>query len=315
VVGIVGTASAAGADVPGPSDYRSTIDEVQPSGEGFEVEVTGGDAFLELRAEPGHEVVVLGYDDEPYLRFRADGTVEANLESPATYVNATMSGTAEVPAGVHAVDPPRWDAVGHGGIYAWHDHRVHWMGSQRPVGVPRGGEIRRWTVPLRVDDRPVSIDGVLTLAPAVAWWPWPVAVAGIAVGTWVLGRRRSSAGATVAIWAAGVACGVAVAVAAVEQLSVPAEAGRRLVPVLVPACGLVVAVAAVVVRRRLMLARNLGLAAVAAALGWGLLRLAVFTKPVLVTELPPTLDRAGTAIALGLSLGAAALLAIRPARA
>jgi hypothetical protein len=315
IVGSTSPADAAETDAPQPSDYRSTITAIRPSSDGVEIEITGGDAFLALRAAPGHEVVVLGYDDEPYLRFRPDGTVEANLESPATYVNASLSGTAEVPPGVDADEPARWERVGDGGTYAWHDHRIHWMGSQRPVGVPRGGEVHRWTVPLRIDDEPVTVEGVLTLAP-VAWWPWLLAVAAVAAVTWTLGRRPGpGAVGMVAVGAVGMACVVAVSVAVVEQVSVPAEAGRRLLPVLVPACGAVAAVVALglrPVRRRPTLARNLGLAAVATALGWALLRLAVFTKPVLVTDLQPDLDRAGTAVALGLALAAAALLTARP---
>jgi hypothetical protein len=304
-------ATAAAADPPRPSDYRSTITRVHPTTDAVEVSVTGGDAVLELRTEPGHEALVLGYDGEPYLRFRPDGAVEANLESPATYVNASLSGTAEVPPDVDAGDPPRWRRVAGGGAYAWHDHRVHWMGSQPPPGIDRGDEVRRWTVPLRVDDRPVTVDGVLAFAPAVAWWPWPVVVTGVGASVWMLGRRLSRPLA-VATLAAGGACVVAAALAAAEQLSIPAELGRSPLRVVVPAGGALAAMGALVLLlvgrgRHVPLARNLGLAAVAAAAGWGLLRLAVFTKPVLVTDLAPGLDRAGTAGVLGLSLAAAAL--------
>ncbi|HEV7759229.1 MAG TPA: hypothetical protein VGO78_09575 [Acidimicrobiales bacterium] len=314
---VVGTAGPAAADPPRPSDYRSTVTGMTPASEAVDVSVTGGDAFLRLRAAPGHEVVVLGYDDEPYLRFRPDGTVETNLESPATYVNTSLSGRAEIPADVDADDPPRWHPVADGGAYAWHDHRVHWMGSQPPVGVGRGDEVQGWTVPLRVDGRPVAVEGVLTYASAVAWWPWLLAVAAVAALATLLGRRApgsTTATATATITAA--ACGVAVVLAAIEQLSIPAEAGRRWVPVLVPGVGVGLAVAALVLtmrRRRPIVARNLALAAIAAAAGWGALRLAVFTKPVLVTALAPGLDRAGTALVLGLAVAAAGLAVARSA--
>jgi hypothetical protein len=171
-------------------------------------------------------------------------------------------------------------------------------------------------VPLRVDGRPVAVEGVLTLATANAWWPWPLAVIGVAAATWILGRRRPGSAATIAVCAAGVACAIAVAVATAEHLSLPAEAGRRLVPILVPAVGAVAALAASVVpplRRRPSAGRNLGLLAAAAAASWAALRLTVLTRPVLVTDLSPDLDRAGTAVALGLALAAAALL-VAPAR-
>jgi hypothetical protein len=83
----------------------------------------------------------------------------------------------------------------------------------------------------------------------------------------------------------------------------------------VPALGTIVAAAALAalavpaLRRRPRLAPNLGLGSAAAAASWAVLRLAVFTKPVLVTDLRPGVDRAGTALALGLAVAAAALLA------
>src|SRR5690606_23838496 len=50
------------------------------------------------------------------------------------------------------------------------------------------------------------------------------------------------------------------------------------------------------------------LAAVAAVIGWGLLRVEVLWTPVLPTDLPAALDRALTALALGLSVAAAGLI-------
>jgi hypothetical protein len=300
---VVGMASPAAADAPAASDYESVITGVSPSTDAVEVSVTGAGAFLDVRAEPGHEVVVLGYEDEPYLRIDADGTVETNLESPATYANATRSGDAPVPDDVDPTDPPRWQRVGGGGRYAWHDHRIHWMGTQPPADVERGGEIKRWTVPLSVDGEAVSVEGTLTYADAVPWWPWPLVVAAVAAAAWWIGRRSVRVG----VAAAGLACALGTALSGIEQLSVPAEAGRRLLPVLTPAVGTVCAVGALMLlsrRRRPDLTVNVGLSAVAAAVGWGLLRLAVFTKPVLVTDLEPVLDRTGTTAVLGLSLAA-----------
>ena len=68
--------------------------------------MVGGDGFLEMAVEPGHEVVVEGYDGEPYLRFRADGTVQENQNSPATYLNRNRYAGAEVPAAIQGDDRP-----------------------------------------------------------------------------------------------------------------------------------------------------------------------------------------------------------------
>jgi hypothetical protein len=80
---VAGVAPVA-ADAARPTNYRSTVTGVTPTEPDVAAEVTGGDSFLRLRVEAGHAVVVLGYEDEPYLRVNADGSVEENLRSPAT---------------------------------------------------------------------------------------------------------------------------------------------------------------------------------------------------------------------------------------
>jgi hypothetical protein len=81
---VVVLALLAPADAAAPTDYRSTIIAVTPPTESIDVEVVGGDAFLQLTADPGAAVQVLGYRGEPYLRFRADGVVLENQRSPTT---------------------------------------------------------------------------------------------------------------------------------------------------------------------------------------------------------------------------------------
>ena len=306
VSALVLTAAPAAADSPRPTDYRSTITGVTPATPAVEASVVGGDAFLELRVAPGHEATVTGYDDEPYLRFADDGTVWENRNSPATYTNATRYGDAEVPAGVDPDAEPEWRRVADDGAYAWHDHRIHWMSPQTP-GVARGDDIQSWNVELLVDGEPVTIDGVLRYEPGVGWWPWVAALGVLAVAgaVWLAGRRWTHT--TAARAAGGVGCLVAVVVAGAEQLAIPEEAGRSVLRFGVPAIGLVCAVVAVALRRRPRWAVPAGLASIAAVAGWAVRRLDVFTKPVLPTTLAPNLDRVGTALALGLAVGAIAL--------
>lgn len=297
-------AAPAGADAPRPTDYQATVTALMPSSDVVELSVVGGDAFLRVRVDPGHEVVVLGYGGEPYLRVRSDGAVVVNLNSPATYANTDRYADVEVPESADVDAEPAWQRVGNDGIYVWHDHRIHWMSPQPPPGVSRGSEIQAWEVPLLVDGEPVTVTGVLTFEPAPAWWPWPLVVAGIGGVVWLVGRRRYPA--VVVALAAGTGCLLAVMVASAEQLSIPTEAGRSPVPVAVPLLGLLCAGPAGVWRDR-RVGNIFGLAATAAAVGWAVLRVSVFTKPVLPSDLAPSLDRAGTAGALGLALGAVAL--------
>ena len=81
---------------------------------------------------PAPTVMVMGYQDEPYLRFRADGVVLENQRSPTTYLNQSRYGTT-APSGADPALPPDWLPVGQNGRYAWHDHRAHWMSQEPPA--------------------------------------------------------------------------------------------------------------------------------------------------------------------------------------
>jgi hypothetical protein len=301
---LVLAARPAAADPPRPTDYRSTVTAVEPAAGGVEAEVVGGDAFLELRVEPGHEVLVEGYGEEPYLRFLPDGTVERNRRSEATYLNDDRQGAVDLPPEADNAAEPDWERVAGDGTYAWHDHRVHWMGTSRPPGVERGDVVQEWTVALTVDGAPTEVRGRLVLAEAVSPLPWlALGAAGLvlAVG---LGRRRPL---VVAAGAALVASVGALVVGWGQYSVAPAGSGVNPLLVVVPLLGLVAAVAGVVLRGRAA-APTATLAAAAAVLGWGALRASVLWTPVLPTGLPYALDRAVTALALGLSVAAAGLV-------
>lgn len=302
----VASAAPAAADAPVPTDYRSTVTDITPGSDVLDVTVIGGDAMLELRVDAGHEVVVNGYNSEPYIRIAEDGTVLENLNSSATYANTDRYGDVDLPRDLDPNAAPDWEQVADGGSFAWHDHRIHWMSPQPPPGIPRGEDIQGWTVDLLVDGEPVAVQGVLSYEEAIAWWPWMLAVAGIAAAVALVGLRRRGRAAVVASIAAAAGGVLAVIVAASEQLAIPLAGDRSFVQVLVPVVGIVCAVAAVFLRGRV--ANAVGLAAASAVGGWAALRFEVFTKPILPTDLSPGLDRVGTAAALGLALAAAVLL-------
>lgn len=306
-------ASPAAADPPRPGEFQSTVTGIAPAADGVEATVIGGDALLQLTVAPGHEVTVPGYQNEPYLRFLDDGTVQENRSSTTTYANASRYYDTDVPDGVDDEGPPEWRTVADGGRYSWHDHRIHHMSTQLPADVERGSEVRDWEVQLVVDGEPVVVEGVLVLEPAVAWWPWGLAVVLVVAAVWALGRRHRVA---VPVVAGGVACLLVAVVAAAEQRSFPPEVGRLRAAVVVPAAGVVVASAAAALAGRAARAcRTLTMVAAGLAGGTAGLRYTVFTHPVLPTDLAPWLDRAATATALGLAIGAAGTLLTRSPRA
>ena len=307
---LVVPAAPAAADPPRPTDHRSTVTAVEPPTPAVRAEVVGGDAFLELRVDAGTEVVVEGYGGEPYLRFRVDGSVERNRRSTATYLNEDRQGAVDLPSRADDEAAPDWERVGSGGAYAWHDHRIHWMGRSEPPGIGPGDVVQTWAVPLTVDGTPTEIRGELVLADTVSPLPWIALALAAAAAVVVSARRR----ALVAQAAPAAAAGAALVAGWAEHAAAPAGSGSDPLLVAVPLAGLVAGVAGLALRRS-TLGPPATLASAAAVVGWAALRALVLWTPVLPTEMPAGLDRTLTALALGLAVAGAGVVAWNPARA
>ena len=298
----------AGADPARPTNYRSRVTSVEPATPYVHVAVVGGDGFLDMAVEPGHVVVVEGYDGEPYLRFRADGTVQENQNSPATYLNRNRYAGAEVPAAIQGDDrpPPDWKTVAHGGHHAWPDHRIHFMGKDPSVvgGLSEGRPVE-WSggVPFTVDGDPVVANGSYRLLDAPSPLPWIALTVVLTAALVVAGRRRPVLVAGVALLLGGV---VALGVGGAQNAAIPPGAGATPLTVVLPAVAIVTAAIAGA-RSSTPTGVIAALASAATIGGWVLTRFTVFTKAVLPTDLAPGLDRAGTAVALATAIGGAVL--------
>ncbi len=157
-------APSALAHAGGNPNYRSVIDRVTPNVPGVSFEVLAYDAYFELRDQHGHEVLIYGYEGEPYARVLKDGTVQVNERSSAYYLNDTRYPTAEVPAIANPKAPPRWKTVGSDGTFLWHDHRMHYGSTAVPPQVTdqhRKTKVYDYEIPLRIDGRKGAIDGTL----------------------------------------------------------------------------------------------------------------------------------------------------------
>ena len=158
---------AAFADAGSPN-YSSKLTSVAPKVKGLTVRVVDGDDAIELRNATGLNVMVPGYENEPYLRFLVNGRVEVNVNSPAKYLNEDRFAGVTVPKQASAEAKPKWQLIAQGGSYTWHEHRVHWMSTDRPprVKASGGGELQKvfdWVVPLGVGGKRVKASGTL-------WW-------------------------------------------------------------------------------------------------------------------------------------------------
>ena len=297
--GVLGLPAVAHADPAGPTDYRTTITSIEPETAAIELDVVGGDAFLRVDVAPGHEVVVLGYAGEPYLRIRSDGTVEQNRRSYATYYNEERDGRTDIPDIVDNDADPEWERVGGGGSWAWHDHRAHWMGTERPIGLDPGDSLPPQIVPLVVDEVPVAVEVRITLAEAPSIIP---VVFGLLIGLGVAALGIVLGPATTALVMLLLGSG-AVVVGIGQYASLPAETGRLITWWLLPAIAVAAIVVAVATYGQSRLAL-MGLTAVAAlqALVWAFQRRTGLSRAVLPTDLPAGFDRFVTAAVLAGSL-------------
>lgn len=148
---LVAWAPSALADGATGKNFSSELRAVEPPVDGLEVEVLDGDDALEIRNKTGRSFLIPGYDDEPYLRFKADGVVEENVRSPTKYVNVDRYALAPIPSIADSDASPRWKIISRDGTYEWHDHRIHWMSKETPPQVKdktKRTRIMGWTIPV-----------------------------------------------------------------------------------------------------------------------------------------------------------------------
>jgi hypothetical protein len=162
------SAPAAVAHGGGSPGVRSQVTSIRPAQPRLLVVVLGGDDRLRLTNRGAGEVIVYGYEGEPYLRWSGHA-VYVNERSPATYVNQDRYGAVPLPAQADAKAPPEWKRVAGGETYIWHDHRIHWMSQQPPDAVQkdphRAQHIFDWKVPITVDGKRATIRGSLDYTP------------------------------------------------------------------------------------------------------------------------------------------------------
>jgi hypothetical protein len=147
------------------SELRGT----RPAVSGLELEVAGGDRFLVLRNDTGRQVIVKGYEDEPYLRFLPNRVVEENTRSPSKYANEDRYALTPLPPQANSEASPRWRPVSRDGSFRWFDHRIHSMERGTPPQVKDESvrtKIFDWRVPMTVGSTPVAALGTLEWVPA-----------------------------------------------------------------------------------------------------------------------------------------------------
>jgi hypothetical protein len=157
------------------TNFDATV-RTTPDLPGITWQVYGSDEYLGVTNTSDQELVVLGYEGEPYLRVGPDG-VFANRRSEATYLNADRYQRVSVPPIADNDAEPEWVRVSDGPTFLWHDHRIHWMSLAVPPPVQDNpGEevvvIDGWEVPFTVGGETLAITGDLRWVPGPSPWPW-----------------------------------------------------------------------------------------------------------------------------------------------
>lgn len=199
------TAPAASAhSVSGVSatNFRTELHDVAPEVPGLTVRVIETGSRFELENRSGEEVTVFGYSKEPYLRVGPGGVFE-NTRSPATYLNRSRRGILAPPTNADPSAEPEWRKVSSEPVARWHDHRIHWMGSQDPPAVRRDPGRRHvvipdWMVEIRRGATTVAARGDLVWVPGPNPFPWLLVALLLAVGVVALALRPAWAPALAA---------------------------------------------------------------------------------------------------------------------
>lgn len=285
----LGIAAPAAADEAVPSRYETTIESITPAVDTVTVSMIGGDNFVELSVTAGHEVIVLGYEAEPYLWFQADGTVSENRRSKATYLDDTRYGTVEVPDDLLPSDEPEWVEIADGGRWAWRDHRAHWLSDTPPLGLAPGDQVLDNTIPLDVDGQRVTVRLLSTWVPEPSRLPVDVAaVVGVILGFSAMSRRGVPG---VPVLVVGV---LATVVGVWQVLSLPSETAPGPLVWVLPVVTVIGGAAATAYRNRGW-SNWVAVGGALAVTVWAGLRAEVIRYAVLPTDAPFWFDRAVTA--------------------
>jgi hypothetical protein len=184
-------------------EYRSNITAVTPSVPGLSFQVLEFADRILMTNHTGKTVTIYGYEGEPYARVLANGTVEQNVRSPATYLNTNFYAQVTVPPIASASAPPQWQVIDRTGQFEWHDHRIHWMSPIPPEKVKNTSKrtlIFDWQVPIAVGSTKGAIAGQLFWTPESSKAPLAVIILGVVIVlaglafVLLVRRRRARAG-------------------------------------------------------------------------------------------------------------------------
>lgn len=288
----------AGAISLSPTDWSSRVTSIEPTRDLVELDIIGGDAMARLTAAPGHQVMIRGYENEPYLRIDPDGSVWENLRAPSCSLNRTETGTTVDPT-ADATAEPEWRRIGSDGVALWHDHRVHPM--------PGVTEDQDWTIALTVDGASTTIHGRLERLPSHSPVIELVLSMVVMLGVLAVGWRSPARSSRIT---ALVASAIGSTIAVADWLRTPAGLDPNWAPTIVMVLALVLAIAGSTERARRSARALAALLAASLALtaGWVVWSVPALTAAFVPGAFTAPVTRAAISLVAGLVLCGAVLL-------
>lgn len=293
---------AHGGTTVSQSGYEPELSGFSPRVEGLSARLVDEGTRIELDAG-AHEVVVLGYQGEPFLLIDEGGAFE-NVLSPTTYLNRSIDGD-EIPDEADPNAEPDWEKIGDGPVIRFHDHAMHVPPGQE-LGL-RGESVFR--IPMRVDGLEVTLDGRLVTLPAVSAAPW-LALAAVLALVAIVSLRVTGRSVSIALVAALVVVDVSRVLG--NAFGTPTWLASRWSVIgdewASPVVGWGMLVAALVLHRVRRQFEATGAALIGAAVlafTGGVLERDELTSPRLMSALPDAIARGAIAAVIGLGLGLA----------
>ena len=182
VLFVVGGAAPASAHTIGgvtATNYRSEITAISPPVPGLTIRLRDLGRRMELVNRTGADAVVLGYQNEPYLRVGPGGVFE-NRRSPSLYQDESSvrepGRLVALPPDADPLATAAWEERSGSHSVSWPDHRVQW-GNDDPQSVKDNADVAqtvvsRWSVAFLHDGNSVVVTGRIAWVPGPAAWPW-----------------------------------------------------------------------------------------------------------------------------------------------
>ncbi len=170
-----GTASAHTVGGTGSSNFHTVLGALSPATPGVSATVIEDGNRIQLTNTTATDLVVLGYDGEPFLRVGPAGTFHNKL-SASYYYNIDRFGGTPGPTYADDKAAPVWVRDSTSDVARFHDHNTHYMSTDLPPLVRAApGQpqlVSDWTVPMTYGGRSLAITGQLRWVPGPSPLPW-----------------------------------------------------------------------------------------------------------------------------------------------